>query len=57
MELCFSVFRSTSAYMVAKAIINNFIFPTWACDAGFANNNNNKNNHKNHKKEIIFPTG
>ena len=25
---------------VAKAIINNFVFPTWVCAAGFNNDNN-----------------
>ena len=27
-----------------KQFINNFVFPTWACAAGFNNNNNNINN-------------
>ena len=26
-----------------KIFINNFIFPTWECAAGFNNNNNNNN--------------
>ena len=25
-----------------KHFINNFVFPTWACAAGFNNNNDNK---------------
>ena len=26
-----------------KQFINNFVFPTWGCTAGFNNNNNNNN--------------
>ena len=40
-ELCFSVFRGAGACGVAKVIINSFIFSTWACAAGFNNDNNN----------------
>ena len=34
-----------------KQFINNFVFTTWACAAGFNNNNNNnKNNNNNNNK-------
>ena len=39
--VCFSVFRGAGAWEVAKAIYNKFGFPSWACAAGFNNNNNN----------------
>ena len=37
----FSVFRGAGACGVAYAFISNFVVPTWACAAGFNNNNNN----------------
>ena len=38
-ELCF--FRFSVAQVLVTQLINNFVFPTWACAAGFENNNNN----------------
>ena len=49
------VFQFSVAQMslgLRKQFINNFIFPTWACDAGFNNNNNNNNSNSNNKIEI-----
>ena len=40
-----SVFRGAGACGVAKAIIDSFVFPTWACAAGFNNFNNNNDNN------------
>ena len=37
----FSVFRGAGASGVAKAIYKQLCFPTWACAAGFDNDNNN----------------
>ena len=38
-ELCFPVVPVFAR--LRKQFINNFVFPTWACAAGFYNNNNN----------------
>ena len=40
-ELCFLQFALTQVLVgLRKQLMNNFVFPTWACDAGFNNNNN-----------------
>ena len=36
----FSVFLGAGTCGVATAIYKQFLFPTWACSAGFNNNNN-----------------
>ena len=39
-ELCFLQFSVAQVLVgLRKQSINNFIFPTWACTAGFNNNN------------------
>ena len=40
--LFFSFFRGAGDCGVVKKFMNNFVFPTWACAAGFNNNNNKK---------------
>ena len=42
---CFPVFVFQCSVVLVlvglrKKFIDNFVFPTWACDAGFNNNNN-----------------
>ena len=39
--VCFSVFVVQVLVGLHKQFMNNFIFPIWACAAGFNNNNNN----------------
>ena len=39
-SVVFLSFRGAGACGVAKAIYNNLAFPTWACAAGFNDNNN-----------------
>ena len=42
--LCFLQFFVVQVLVgLQRQFINNIVFPTWACDAGF-NNNNNYNN-------------
>ena len=45
-ELCFLQFSLAQVLVgLRKQLINNFVFSTWACAAGFNNNNNNNNNN------------
>ena len=47
-ELCFLQISVAHVHMgLRKQFINNFVFHTWACAAGFNNNNNNNG-------EVIF---
>ena len=46
LELCFLQLSVARVLMgLGKQFINNFVFTTWACAAGFDNNNNNNNNN------------
>ena len=46
-ELCFLQFSIAQVLvMLKKQFINNFVLPTWACAAGFNNNNNRFTNNK-----------
>ena len=41
-ELCFIQFAVAQELVgLRKEFINNFVFPTWACAAGFNDDNNN----------------
>ena len=41
-KLCFLLPLHRCLNGLQKQFINNFVFPTWACTAGFYNKNNNK---------------
>ena len=36
-----------------KKFINNFVFPIWACAAGFNNNDDNNNNNNNNNRAWV----
>ena len=47
-ELCFLQFEVEQVLVwLRNKFINNFVFPIWACAAGFDNNKNNKNKLSN----------
>ena len=49
-ESCFLQFSLALVFVgLRKQLINNLVFLTWACAAGFNNNNNNNNNSNNKK--------
>ena len=46
-ELCFQFSVAQVLVGLRKQFINDFVFLTWACAAGFNNNNINNNNNNN----------
>ena len=54
-ELSFRQFSVAQVLVVLRRqLINNFVFSTWACAAGFNNNNNYCYDNNNNNNNIFF---
>ena len=54
LEFVFQFYVAQVLVGLRKQFINNIVFPTWACAAGFNNNNNNNNVYLERKLEILM---